>query len=111
MAKDRKRRAPANRRNDSTEDLLRRLDAAQQEIANLTSRLDQIEGIVNAAPLAIVTNDRRGRIVDWNPAAEAMFGWRAAEVISRVDRWLAGNWSVFLFVAFSTIAYPSYPKA
>ncbi|MGE5148164.1 MAG: PAS domain-containing sensor histidine kinase [Candidatus Eiseniibacteriota bacterium] len=62
---------------------MRRLDAAQEEIANLTSRLDQIEGIVNAAPLAIVTNDRRGRIVDWNPAAEAMFGWRAAEVVGK----------------------------
>ena len=83
MAKDRKRRAPTKRRNDSPDQLLHRLDAAHTEIASLTSRLDQIESIVDAAPLAILTSDRRGRIVDWNPAAEAMFGWRAAEVVGK----------------------------
>jgi PAS domain S-box-containing protein len=83
MARDRKRRPATKRRSDSSDQLLRRLDAAQSEIQNLTSRLDQIESIVNAAPLAILTSDRRGRIVDWNPAAEAMFGWRAAEAIGK----------------------------
>jgi PAS domain S-box-containing protein len=83
MARDRKRQPATKRRNDSSDQLLRRLDAAQSEIQNLTSRLDQIESIINAAPLAILTSDRRGRIVDWNPAAEAMFGWRAAEVVGK----------------------------
>jgi PAS domain S-box-containing protein len=83
MAKVRKQRAPTKRRNESASQLRRRLAAARAEITDLTSRLDQIESIVDAAPLAILTSDRRGRIVDWNPAAEAMFGWRASEVIGK----------------------------
>jgi PAS domain S-box-containing protein len=83
MARVRKRRPAATKRNGPSDDILRRLDAAQLEIANLKGRLDDIESIVNAAPLAILTSDRRGRIADWNPAAEAMFGWPAAEVIGK----------------------------
>jgi PAS domain S-box-containing protein len=82
-AKKRKRPPAAQRRGDSSEDLQRRLDAARHDIEILRARLAQIEGIVAAAPLAILTADRRGRLVDWNPAAEAMFGWRADEVIGK----------------------------
>jgi PAS domain S-box-containing protein len=83
MAKERKRRPAAKRRGDASEILQRRLDAAQRNIEDLRARLDLIEGIVDAAPLAILTADRRGRVVDWNPAAEAMFGWRADEVVGK----------------------------
>src|SRR5690606_19926751 len=31
-------------------------------------------------PVAIYSVDLSGRVVDWNPAAEEMFGWRADEV-------------------------------
>jgi PAS domain S-box-containing protein len=31
----------------------------------------------------IITADRRGRILEWNPAAERTFGWRREEVVGR----------------------------
>lgn len=36
-----------------------------------------------AAPLAIISSDRNGRIILWEGAAEALFGWRADEVLGR----------------------------
>jgi PAS domain S-box-containing protein len=39
---------------------------------------------------AIVITDLRGRITDWNPAAERIYGWTRAEVLGEtVDLWLA----------------------
>lgn len=32
---------------------------------------------------AVITTDLEGRIVDWNPAAEQLYGWAADEVIGR----------------------------
>ena len=39
------------------------------------------ETIVRDSPLAIVALDRDGNILLWNPAAEALFGWEAEEVL------------------------------
>lgn len=39
--------------------------------------------IYNHAPLAFVLFDREGRIVDWNRAAEAIFGWSREEMLGR----------------------------
>jgi PAS domain S-box-containing protein len=36
-----------------------------------------------AAPDAVILMDREGLIVDWNRAAEAIFGWRRADVLGR----------------------------
>lgn len=36
-----------------------------------------------AAPLAIISSDRNGRIILWEGAAEALFGWRSDEVLGR----------------------------
>jgi PAS domain S-box-containing protein len=41
----------------------------------------QLAALVQAAPDAIVARDRDGRIVTWNPGAEAMFGIRAEDAI------------------------------
>jgi len=37
--------------------------------------------MIAGAPLAVYSTDRKGRTLAWNPAAERMFGWEAAEVI------------------------------
>ena len=42
-----------------------------------------LSALVDASPLAVLTWDRDGRILTWNPAAERMFGWTAAEAIGR----------------------------
>ena len=39
--------------------------------------------VIDSAPDAIVAFDTDGTVLLWNPAAERMFGWSAAEVIGR----------------------------
>jgi PAS domain S-box-containing protein len=43
----------------------------------------QLAAVVQAAPDAIVTKDREGRIGTWNPGAERMFGLTAEEAVGR----------------------------
>ncbi|MBS1253039.1 MAG: Virulence sensor protein BvgS [Anaerolineales bacterium] len=40
-----------------------------------------LEGVLGAAPDAIVTMDATGRIVEWNPGAERLFGYLQEEVV------------------------------
>lgn len=42
-----------------------------------------LAAIVTASPAAIVVLDLDGTVRMWNPAAERIFGWSAAEVIGR----------------------------
>jgi len=44
----------------------------------------QIESIFNAAPDAIIVIDKEGVIVNWNPKAETLFGWKPEEVTGRL---------------------------
>lgn len=60
----------------------------QQEIerrkiieSELRDREEQVETIFKNAPDAIVVINSKGIIKEWNPAAEAMFGWQASEVL------------------------------
>lgn len=41
----------------------------------------QIAAVIEASNNAIISADRKGRIVSWNPAAEEMLGYRPREVI------------------------------
>ena len=42
-----------------------------------------VEGVLGAAPDAIVTLDARHRIVEWNPGAEKLFGYSREEAVGR----------------------------
>ena len=44
---------------------------------------DELQALVEAAPVAIVGIDTEGTVVSWHGGAQAMFGWSAAEVIGR----------------------------
>ena len=44
----------------------------------------KLQAVIETSPLAIVTLDLEGRVVAWNPAAERMFGWTAAEALTQV---------------------------
>ena len=44
---------------------------------------ESLEALVKAAPVAIVSVDREDCVRRWNPAAEAMFGWREEEVLGK----------------------------
>ncbi len=43
----------------------------------------QLETLVQASPLAILALDSEGLLRLWNPAAEKIFGWTAAEIIGQ----------------------------
>jgi PAS domain S-box-containing protein len=52
----------------------------QEELQRTT---ESLEALVKAAPVAIISVDREGRVNRWNPAAEEMFDWTEAEVLDR----------------------------
>ena len=56
------------------------LDGAAQ-FAALRASNERHQALIDSSPLAIVDLDREGRVRSWNPAAEAMFGWREDEVL------------------------------
>jgi len=52
----------------------------EQELQR-TSEL--LHAVIQASPLAIITLDTEGRVTLWSPAAERIFGWTTAEVMSQ----------------------------
>ena len=62
-------RAEINRRTD-----------AERSLSDATQR---IESLIASANDAVVSIDERSSIVDWNAAAERMFGWSRAEALGR----------------------------
>jgi PAS domain S-box-containing protein len=52
----------------------------EEELRETTQTL---QALVHAAPVAIHTTDLDGKVRLWNPAAERLFGWAAAEVLGR----------------------------
>ncbi|HEX8941376.1 MAG TPA: GAF domain-containing protein [Candidatus Limnocylindrales bacterium] len=61
------------------------VDVSASRAAELQMRklLATRRSIFEASPLAIVIFDAEGRVDAWSPAAEALFGWPAEEVIGR----------------------------
>jgi len=59
----------------------------EQRVAERTEALQRanqrFDAMFRNAPLAIFARDRHNRVLSWNPAAEAMFGWKAAEIIGQ----------------------------
>ena len=51
--------------------------------AELRAAHRRLEELVASAPLATVVIDNDGNVLMWNSAAEAMFGWTAAEVLGQ----------------------------
>jgi PAS domain S-box-containing protein len=51
--------------------------------AALRATTERLQVLVDASPLPIVGLDPEGRVLTWNRAAEATFGWPASEVVGR----------------------------
>ncbi|WP_296679549.1 PAS domain S-box protein [Novosphingobium sp.] len=47
---------------------------------------DLFEAIVNSSDAAVVSKSLDGTVLSWNPAAETMFGWTAAEMVGQSVR-------------------------
>ncbi len=54
-----------------------------------------LEGVLGAAPDAIVTLDARHRVVEWNPGAERLFGYSRREAIGQNIDYLVTSPGVF----------------
>jgi two-component system NtrC family sensor kinase len=60
-----------------------RLAAAEQQLAAKRAELDHCAAVMAANDDAIITMSPDGRITDWNPAAEQLFGYRADEALGQ----------------------------
>ncbi|MGE0356986.1 MAG: EAL domain-containing protein [Burkholderiales bacterium] len=58
-------------------------EALRRSEATLRATAEQLQMLIESSPLAIYSRDREGLLTSWNPAAERMFGWSAAEVLGR----------------------------
>ena len=58
-------------------------------LAELRDKNQRLEFHVSRMPLGLVVWDRERTVAQWNPAAERIFGWRAAEVIGKRSNELA----------------------
>ncbi len=63
--------------------LVRACDELAAAEVRAESQLNLMQGIIEAAPDAIVSTDERCIITGWNPQAEALFGWPAREAVGR----------------------------
>lgn len=59
-------------------DLVERRQAAEAEVR---AQAGTLRSLFQSSPLAIFTLDTTGHVTMWNPAAEALFGWREEEVL------------------------------
>lgn len=48
-------------------------------------RLCQLDALLLHSPDAVTVHDRAGQIVEWSAAAERMFGWTRAEMLTSDD--------------------------
>ena len=67
-----------------TDSELRSLRGRGEDLATQGTR----DTLLDRLPVAIVTYDARGRILTWNPAAQALFGWSAEEVLGQLPPFL-----------------------
>jgi diguanylate cyclase (GGDEF)-like protein/PAS domain S-box-containing protein len=72
-------------------DIRKRVQAERE----IEERRMYLEGVLGAAPDAIVTTDARHRIVEWNSGAERLFGYSHEEAIGRNLDHLITNPEVF----------------
>ncbi|MCA1570238.1 MAG: PAS domain S-box protein [Chloroflexi bacterium] len=68
--------------------------ALYHDITELQRQKRYYEALVEVSPTGIVTGDVQGVVTSWNPAAERLFGYTAAEAIGRHIDDLVANQSV-----------------
>ena len=73
------------------EDRLHGFVVAYHDITEIQGEKRYIESVVELSPTAIITVDEQFRVSSWNPAAEKLFGYTAAEAIGRFIDDLVAN--------------------
>ena len=59
------------------------VEARRRAEEELRQREEQLQAVITAAPIPIVSLDLDENVTLWNPAAERVFGWSESEVIGR----------------------------
>ncbi|HEX4046663.1 MAG TPA: PAS domain S-box protein, partial [Elusimicrobiota bacterium] len=65
---------------DELGDLATAFNQMVETLARTTVSKEYVAALLNASPLSIIALDLDARVTLWNPAAERLFGWSAAEV-------------------------------
>ncbi|HYA62891.1 MAG TPA: PAS domain S-box protein [Candidatus Sulfotelmatobacter sp.] len=47
---------------------------------------ERFYALVQAAPMAVISTDRRGQVTSWNPSAERIFGWTEKEIVGTLAK-------------------------
>jgi PAS domain S-box-containing protein len=55
----------------------------QEQDRNVRASETRLRAVLNSALTAVIVIDARGRIIDWNPRAQLIFGWKREEAIGR----------------------------
>jgi diguanylate cyclase (GGDEF)-like protein/PAS domain S-box-containing protein len=81
------RRASGHWRPDALDHVTAAINSRRAELRHSESALldanQQLAAIIQSSPLGIFTRDVDNIVKTWNPAAERIFGWPAAEVIGK----------------------------
>lgn len=67
----------------ANQELLKEIVERERVEASLQETSRTLQALIDASPLAIISVDLAGQVKVWNPAAERLFGWSAAEVLGR----------------------------
>ncbi len=62
-------------------------DVTRENAATAELRLNEEyqRALIESSPMAIMSLDRDGKVLTWNPAAERIFGWKASEVVGTMS--------------------------
>lgn len=66
--------------NDVFNQMLTRI---QEQNRAVTESEQRVRAVLNSAMTGVVVIDTEGKVIDWNPRAESMFGWSSLEVIGQ----------------------------
>lgn len=68
---------------ESNHSLRQEVRERQRAEQSLRQSETHVRAVLNASPNAVVAINKQGIIIEWNPRAEAMFGWRRDEALGR----------------------------
>ncbi|MGH9580747.1 MAG: PAS domain-containing sensor histidine kinase, partial [Terriglobales bacterium] len=63
--------------------VVRDITERHQAVQKVVETSQTLEAVLRASPLAVIALDPGDRVQIWNPAAERIFGWKAAEVLGQ----------------------------
>jgi PAS domain S-box-containing protein len=55
--------------------------ATAEDVTARRESEEAVRAVIDCSPMALISSDMEGRIRGWNPSAEHLFGWKAAEVL------------------------------